>query len=75
MDSCQIRDELVRVGIFTDKLKRYLSDECVRVCDRVLLYDKLMCRSVSRAKYFCVSLVINVKVHITITKEIKLKII
>jgi hypothetical protein len=75
LDSCQIRDELVRVGIFTDKLKRYLSDECDSVCDRVLLYDKLMCRSVLRAKYFCVSLVINVMVHATITKEIKLKIL
>jgi hypothetical protein len=73
LESCNIRDDLVRFGIFNDKLKRCVSDEYVSVFDRVLIYGKLMYRSVSCAKYFCVSIFINVMVHAMITRKIKLK--
>ena len=71
LESCRVRNDLVRVWIFIDKF----SDECVGACDHALLYDKLMFMSVSCAKYFCVSNFVKVMVHAAITKKIKLKII
>ena len=74
LDSSQVCINLVCTWVFMEKFMRKIHDECVGICDRWLLFGKLVCMSMSRARYFCVPSFVNVIVHAAIMNEIKLRI-